>query len=144
MRTISRFACEVCGAEFADADSALACEAAPVVPAYPAGMVFAAGTGWTLAVAEPNTPERDHGRLFRAGWSCHDYYERRGATPVPDDLPDGETLAWGAPLLPGNRPDPGDPTFERVLSRLRRAGVPVTIWDGDLAVSLADYLANQP
>jgi len=150
MKTRTTYECEICGLTFGDAASAIACEAQgrpDPAKRFPVGMILAEhepGALYrdiTFAVASYSEPDPTFRRANRHTespdlWACRDNVNGDG---LGKNLCNGEIARnpgkWYAKV------DHWHPTFLRMIAYLKAEGIPITVWDGERPVPLAEWYA---
>ena len=129
------YICEVCRREWADMTSALDCESGGTAPIWPVGLIFGTPQNEkdlykriTFAIAD-NGPVGHINELVL--WACRD-------TVAGDSL--GDDRCGGNQMKPYGSPDPSHQTFNRMVEWLQSNGHNVTVWDGQRAAPLEEYL----
>jgi hypothetical protein len=135
-RAVTYYECEICRRRFDSYDVAENCENRGPGIEYPIGCIFGEHTPGTLysnitfAVAK-NVIVEHVNRLSM--WAC------RGTNGTSDSL--GEHTCGGNIYKPYTKNlDPNHPTFKRLVAYLQSENIPVTVWLGGSAITLADYM----
>ena len=142
MKKIIRWKCEICGTTYEKKARALECEEKGPPEFYPIGCMYGNHgtdtfyTDITFAVASNVRDGGDDLGHFNVGgsWACRD----NGAGDTLGKERCGTTFlklsTWNAKL------DPEHPTFKRMVAFLQSQDIPVTVWDGEKAITLMEFL----
>lgn len=133
-KLIQHWECEVCRRRYDEKEEAERCESHTPVE-YPVGCVFMDDPngmygGFCFAVAENDI--RGHLNSLSL-WACRN-------NGGGDSL--GNSMCGGAHTDLGKYSrfaDPRTPTFQRMINWLQSQNIPVTVWDGERPVPLAEW-----
>ncbi len=141
MKTIIKYRCEICHRDYETVEHAKECEAQGLHEIYPIGLIYGNHTkgslyqNCTFAIAE-NRPHKHW--LDCSLWACRDNGH-------------GDSLG-GSRCGSGNfthlndyhaKLDPDAPHFKRMVAWLESQSIPVTVWDGEKPVPLAEWLSGR-
>ena len=137
MRKIELWQCEICKERYDSEEAARRCETQGKATKFPIGCLLGDHydgryTEITFAVAE--NALREHYNDVGL-WACRDNCHGDG---LDDDLCGNSSYTHT--LGPAARLNPEHPTFKRMVAYLEGKKIPVTVWDGEKAIPLADYL----
>lgn len=136
MKKIIFYECELCRRRYTEKKHAEECERAKP-PEYPIGCIYgdhkdSMYKNITFAVAK----NRFTGHLnVGSSWACRD-------NGYGDSL--GENTCGGNSLMLDKyhaNLDFNHPTFKRMVNWLKSQNIPITVWDGEKAVPLSEYMS---
>lgn len=122
MKTITKYACEVCSNVYEDPDEAKACEdRGRPANSFPVGMIFGMPMSGVVAAIVAETTV---GHRFKYGVATREPF----------------CFQWTLTVEPRALKTHGD-GFWRMVARLGADGVSMTVWDGLAPVPLGEYLS---
>lgn len=131
------YQCEICGRSYDNTEQAKACEARPTPVTPPPGVIFGNATkdtfyhGITFATAA-GMKILNH-NLYGSLWACRDHC---GDSVGKDTCGNGFWSGFDGK----DAPDPGHPTFKRLVEALKYQGIQPLVWNGEKVVSLTKFL----